>query len=156
MQAAGIQPEVQPLPVEDDLIVCDSGKLEQALVALLVNAVEAMPKGGRVALRAEAIGRDEVRIDVADTGVGIPPDLLPRVFEPFFTTKETGTSAGLGLTVAHGIVEQHGGRIEVESEPGQTVFHLVLPRRPPAPGRKPVNGSGAAQETVAPMQGWMP
>jgi two-component system NtrC family sensor kinase len=156
LETAGIQSEVEPLPAGDDLIVCDSDKLEQALVALLVNAVEAMPKGGRLVLRAKANSAGEVRIDVADTGTGIPPDLISRIFEPFFTTKETGTSAGLGLTVAHGIVEHHGGRIEVESEPGRTVFHIVLPRRPATPGREPVNGGGAAQAAVAPMQGGTP
>jgi two-component system NtrC family sensor kinase len=64
---------------------------------------------------------------VADNGPGIPPGVLPRVFEPFFTTKKVGDGAGLGLSVSYGIVEQHGGRLSVESEPGRTVFTLELP-----------------------------
>jgi two-component system NtrC family sensor kinase len=69
-----------------------------------------------------------VVIEVADTGCGIPPEHLDRIFDPFFTTKEVGEGTGLGLSISHGIVERHGGRIEVESTPGQgTVFRVVLP-----------------------------
>ena len=116
----------------DSQIVADAGQLQQALVALLVNAVEAMKglEAGEgeltVRLRGDA---DEVQIDVADTGVGIPPEVLPQIFEPFFSTKETENGVGLGLAVVYGIVQRHGGRIEVESQVGQgTVFHLRLPR----------------------------
>jgi two-component system NtrC family sensor kinase len=117
----------------DSRIVGDAGQLRQALVALLVNAVEAMKglpeSAGELTVRLHGDG-EEVQIDVGDTGVGIPPDVLPRIFEPFFSTKETQNCVGLGLAVVYGIVQRHGGRIEVESKVGRgTVFHLRLPRR---------------------------
>jgi len=75
-------------------------------------------------------GDDEVRIDIGDTGVGIPNEVLPRIFEPFFSTKEAEKGVGLGLSVVYGIVQRHGGQIEVESKVGRgTVFHLRLPRQ---------------------------
>ena len=116
----------------DSRIVADEGQLQQALIALLVNAVEAMKglQGGEGQLSVRLRGTaDEVEIDVADTGVGIPPDVLPQIFEPFFSTKEAENGVGLGLSVVYGIVQRHGGRIEVESQVGQgTVFHVRLPR----------------------------
>ena len=112
--------------------MADAGQLQQALVALLVNAVEAMKglEGGEGELTVRLRGSaDEVQIDVGDTGVGIPPEVLPQIFEPFFSTKEAENGVGLGLAVVYGIVQRHGGQIEVESKVGQgTVFHLRLPR----------------------------
>jgi len=113
----------------DDQIVCDASQIQQALVDLLVNAVEAMPEGGTLTVRLRSMD-EQVELVVADTGMGIPPDALPRIFEPFFTTKEKGGGAGLGLPVVYGIVERHGGRIDVDSRVGTgTVFRLTLPRR---------------------------
>ena len=114
-------------------IVADAGQLQQALVALLVNALEAMSGldsgKGKLTLRLRG-SDDEVQIDVGDTGAGIPAEVLPQIFEPFFSTKETERGVGLGLAVVYGIVQRHGGRIEVESQIGQgTVFHLRLPRQ---------------------------
>ena len=126
----------------DPLLVADAGELEQALVALIVNAVEAMSgpgsEGGELLVRVSGDAA-EVRIDVGDTGVGIHPDVLPHIFEPFFSTKERESGVGLGLAVVYGIAQRHGGAVEVESAPGQgSVFHLRLPRRPPAaPGEGP-------------------
>jgi PAS domain S-box-containing protein len=115
----------------------DSGLLEQVLVNLAVNARDAMPRGGTLAIsttRVEHPGRvghpagAYVRIVVRDTGAGIAPDVLPRIFEPFFTTKPAGDGSGLGLAIAFGIVEQHRGWIEVDSAPGQgTAFAIFLP-----------------------------
>jgi two-component system NtrC family sensor kinase len=116
----------------DTNVVADPGQVQQALVALLVNAVEAMGEGGTlsVVLVGDAEG---VRIGVADTGPGIPPGVLPLIFEPFFSTKDSESGVGLGLAVVYGIVHRHGGTIEVESEVGTgTTFHLRLPRIPPA------------------------
>jgi two-component system NtrC family sensor kinase len=114
-------------------IVADAGQLQQALVALLVNAVEAMSglKEGEGELTVRLSGSDdEVRIDIGDTGVGIPTEVLPKIFEPFFSTKEAEKGVGLGLSVVYGIVRRHGGQIEVESKVGRgTVFHLRLPRQ---------------------------
>ena len=126
---AGIRLETSPL-AGDDQLICDADQIKQALVALLVNAVEAMPEGGALTVRA-AGEPGAVRIEIADTGAGIPTDVLPHIYEPFFTTKEGGSGVGLGLAVAYGIVEQHGGRIEVASEPGRgTTFQVHLPCRP--------------------------
>ncbi|HSK77599.1 MAG TPA: ATP-binding protein [Thermoanaerobaculia bacterium] len=114
----------------DDQLTCDAGQIQQALVDLFVNAVEAMPDGGTLTVSVRAVD-EQVEITVADTGVGIPREALPRIFEPFFTTKEKSGS-GLGLAVVYGIVERHGGRIEVDSEVGSgTAFRLLLPRCPP-------------------------
>jgi two-component system NtrC family sensor kinase len=128
----------------DSRIVADAGQLQQAMVALLVNAVEAMngmePGEAELSVRLRGTA-DEVRIDVGDTGVGIPPELLPQIFDPFFSTKEAENGVGLGLAVVYGIVQRHGGRIEVESKVGRgTVFHLRLPRHDAAK-----NGEQAAQ-----------
>jgi two-component system, NtrC family, sensor kinase len=95
----------------------DAGQLQQVLTNLIVNAVQASAAGGAVQIET---GSDEqgAYLRVSDRGVGIAPEALPRIFEPFFTTKDVGQGTGLGLAVAHGIVEEHGGRIEVESAPG--------------------------------------
>ncbi|HEX6558185.1 MAG TPA: ATP-binding protein [Longimicrobiales bacterium] len=114
----------------DSEIVADAGQLQQALVALLVNAVEAMKEGGALSVRLSATEQD-VQIDVADTGCGMSPEILSQIFEPFFSTKQSDIGGvGLGLAVVYGIVHRHGGAIDVESEPGVgTTFHLKLPRR---------------------------
>jgi two-component system NtrC family sensor kinase len=120
----------QPL-AGDSQVVGDAGQLQQALVALLVNAVEAMEGLDGAELSVRLCGSaDEVQIDIGDTGVGIAPAVLPQIFEPFFSTKEAENGVGLGLAVVYGIVERHGGKIDVESTVGHgTVFHLRLPRR---------------------------
>jgi CheY-like chemotaxis protein len=107
------------------------------ILNLLLNAEQAMLEaktGGRITLTT-TVSRDgrEVHAEVIDDGPGIPPDVLPHVFEPFFTTKTVGTGTGLGLSVSYGIVEDHGGRLGVESRPGRTVFSLDLPVALPAP-----------------------
>jgi len=127
----------------DDGVVCDADQVQQALVALLVNAVEAMPDGGTLTVSATSVG-EAVELVVADTGVGIPPDVLPRLFEPFFSTKDKTSGVGLGLAVVYGIVRRHGGEIDVDSEPGRgTAFRVRLPRHPP---RDASASGGAAGE----------
>ncbi len=118
----------------------DSGKILQVLTNLMMNAIHAMPGGGRITLRAgqrqvadpkdrHARGGDFVVIEVEDEGVGIPEDRLDDIFKAFFTTKKAGTGTGLGLSVCHGIVREHGGWIEVESEVGRrTCFRVYLPQ----------------------------
>jgi PAS domain S-box-containing protein len=111
----------------------DPGQLEQVVTNLAVNARDAMPAGGRLRLRVDA-GDGEVVLSATDTGHGIRAEDLPHIFEPFFTTKEQGRGTGLGLATCYGIVQQAGGRIEVDSEPGRgTTFRVILPAAGPAP-----------------------
>jgi two-component system NtrC family sensor kinase len=113
-------------------IYCDAGQIQQVLLALLMNAVEAMPQGGRLKVEtAYNAERREARIMVSDDGMGIPKDVLSHIFEPFFTTKAESKSVGLGLAIAFGIVQQHGGNIEVSSTPQKgTTFTVTLPEEP--------------------------
>jgi two-component system NtrC family sensor kinase len=111
-------------------ILGDSDQLIQVFMNLLANAVDAMPGGGRITVRTGALAGDDPRamVSVQDTGVGIDPDQLGRIFEPFYTTKPEGHGTGLGLSVSRGIVQAHGGRIEVSSEPGRgTTMTVRLP-----------------------------
>jgi len=111
------------------LLHCDPAQVEQVLLALVMNAIDAMPRGGNLMVRTRSLPQSrQIEIQVRDDGVGIPPDLLPRLFEPFLTTKETGKGVGLGLAISKTIVERHGGVIEVESQPGRgTTFYIFLP-----------------------------
>jgi signal transduction histidine kinase len=111
----------------------DSGQLAQVLTNLLMNAVQAMPQGGEVEIvtgceHAESGAEARAFVRIRDRGIGIGDDALSRIFEPFFTTKEVGQGTGLGLAVAHGIVEEHGGVIEVESRVNEgATFTVRLP-----------------------------
>jgi len=113
-------------------IYCDAGQIQQVLLALLINAAEAMPEGGRLKVEtAYQAERGEARIIVSDDGMGIPEDVLPHIFDPFFTTKAEGKGVGLGLAIALGIVQQHGGNIEVSSAPQKgATFTVTLPEEP--------------------------
>ncbi|HET8613727.1 MAG TPA: response regulator [Sphingomonas sp.] len=136
----------------------DPGQLEQVIVNLAVNARDAMPRGGTLTIRTYAVTAAEVRrlgadilpigdytaVSVTDTGVGIPPDVLPKIFEPFFTTKEVGKGTGLGLSTVYGIVKQSGGFIFADSEIGRgTSFVIYLPV---------FHGETAADTAAAPPQ----
>jgi signal transduction histidine kinase len=105
----------------------DGDQVQQVFLNLVENAIHATPSGGRITIRSvRRATPPEIVVTVADTGSGMPPEQMARIFEPFFTTKAKGT--GLGLFVAHGIVQRHGGTIEVESEPGRgTRFRVALP-----------------------------
>ena len=122
---------------------CDGPKMKQVLLNLVLNAVQAMPKGGTLTLTAcpsppEIQEVPAVHITVSDTGTGIPAELQSRVFDPFFTTKDQGT--GLGLAIVHALVEAHHGRIDVESRPAHgTSFVITLPRGPRQPSSTPVS-----------------
>jgi two-component system NtrC family sensor kinase len=122
------------LDLADDLpaALCDPPQMEQVLLALIQNAIDAMPKGGNLWLRTwlnEA--QKEIEIEIRDDGMGISPEILPQIFEPFLTTKESGHGVGLGLAISHSIMEQHNGRIEVQSEAGKgTRFRLALALAP--------------------------
>jgi PAS domain S-box-containing protein len=110
-------------------VQADADQMSQVLINLLVNAIDAMPGGGRVRIRVRPVELDVVEWTITDTGSGMPSDVLEKIFDPFFTTKEFGAGTGLGLTVVRGIMEEHGGSISVESEPGKgTTFKMMLPR----------------------------
>ncbi len=108
---------------------CDPSQIEQVLLALMMNAIDAMPHGGNLWLTTRPGQQpEEAEIKVRDDGTGIAPEILPQIFEPFLTTKEASHGVGLGLAISHSIVERHHGRIEVQSELGKgTQFTVVLP-----------------------------
>jgi CheY-like chemotaxis protein len=123
-------------------VFADPGQIEQVLLNLAANARDAMPQGGSLLIHTEVINGDEVfsknitnykpgkyaLVSVADTGTGMSQETAERIFEPFFTTKEEGKGTGLGLSIVHGVITQHSGHIEVQSEAGHgTVFKMYLP-----------------------------
>jgi signal transduction histidine kinase len=123
-------------------------QIEQVLVNLGNNALDAMSVGGTLTLRTSRDKDGSVLLEVADTGVGIREEILSRIFDPFFTTKEAGQGTGLGLSLVHEIVKQHGGRVDVKSEVGKgTTFYVRFPVSPGLPGAAP---SGAESEPGRP------
>jgi len=117
--------------VDPALRVCGfAGQIDQVLMNLVTNAAQAIagrPGGGKIRILAQPDG-DSVVLTVSDDGPGIPSEVLPRIFDPFFTTKDVGEGSGLGLSIVHGIIERHGGRISVDSEPGKgATFTIRLP-----------------------------
>jgi two-component system NtrC family sensor kinase len=108
-------------------IAGDAGQLQQAVIALATNAIDAMPEGGVLRITSKRNG-ESVQVEVGDTGVGIPQENITKIFEPFFTTKEIGKGTGLGLAVCYGILTEHGGSLDVQSTPGAgTTFTISLP-----------------------------
>jgi two-component system, cell cycle sensor histidine kinase and response regulator CckA len=147
-------------------IKADLSQFEQVIVNLAVNARDAMPEGGKLSVRTANVTSGEsaqlaykgmpaaeyVRIDVSDTGTGIPADIVDKIFEPFFSTKEVGKGTGLGLSTVYGIVKQTGGFVYVDSEAGHgTSFHIFLPRHHPEQEVQPdaALAMGAAKEAPA-------
>ncbi len=129
---AAIRREYGELP----LIQGMPGKLNQVFMNLLVNAGHAIEKKGTITLRTGRKG-DEVWIEIEDDGKGMSPEVQQRIFEPFFTTKEIGTGTGLGLSLSYGIIRDHHGRIELESEEGRgTTFRIWLPVNQPCTGKE--------------------
>jgi two-component system NtrC family sensor kinase len=129
IQRVAVVRQVRPVPA----VSADFGQMRQALVNVLMNACEAMPKGGTLTLRTRIASGDSPGVEVAitDTGTGISPEHLGKIFDPFFTTKEKGT--GLGLSVVYGILDKHGGTIRVDSREGEgTTVTLRLPVAPAA------------------------
>jgi two-component system, cell cycle sensor histidine kinase and response regulator CckA len=139
----------------------DVSQFEQVVVNLAVNARDAMPDGGKLTVRTANVAVDDaaqlsykglpaadyVRIDISDTGTGIPADIVDKIFEPFFSTKEVGKGTGLGLSTVYGIVKQTGGFVYVDSTPGEgTSFRIFLPRHraelEAQPEAQSTNGAG--------------
>lgn len=110
----------------------DQALIQQCLMNLIFNAMEATPEGGRITIQGEKDGdANKVRLTIADTGHGINEEDVPRIFEPFFSTKNAGKGVGLGLSMVYGIIREHNGTIEVDSAPGKgTAFKIVLPIQP--------------------------
>ena len=155
----GTQIEIESV-LDDDLwpVEVDRGQFENALVNLCLNARDAMPEGGRLLIEtanvvvdgqasdriADVVPGAYVRLSVADTGTGIPPDALPRVFDPFFTTKEVGKGTGLGLSMVHGFITQSKGHIGIQSELGRgTTVTIYLPRAMDQPAAEHVAAAAA-------------
>jgi two-component system NtrC family sensor kinase len=130
LQGIELQKQLDP---ELPALYFDAGQVQQALLVIMLNAVEAMQHGGRLGIETAFDTADRVgRVVVRDDGPGIPAEVLSHIFEPFFTTKEEGKGTGLGLPIALGIVQQHGGNIEVDSTPQKgTAFTVLLPEEPP-------------------------
>jgi two-component system sensor histidine kinase HydH len=106
----------------------DPEKFQQVFLNLFLNAVDAIGRGGTLHVRLEGDPKEGVQVRVVDDGTGMSPETLAEIFAPFYTTKEAGHGSGLGLMVVKGIIEEHGGRIEVESAPGDgTEFAIWLP-----------------------------
>jgi signal transduction histidine kinase len=125
-----VVPEFHPVPV----IFADRQQLRQVFLNLFTNAGDAMPTGGRLIPRVRPgelpPARSAVVIEVEDTGVGIPPEHISKVTEPFFTTKEDGKGTGLGLAICRRIVQEHHGKLEIESQAGKgTRVRITLPVR---------------------------
>jgi two-component system, NtrC family, sensor kinase len=128
--------EIEPLPA-DDVVQADGGQIQQALLALLINAVEAMSGDGGGTLRVHCAKEGaELVIDVGDTGRGIPAEARDHIFDPFYSTKDDESGVGLGLSVVYGIVQRHQGMIDFDSEMDRgTTFHLRIPLRSAKKGR---------------------
>jgi PAS domain S-box-containing protein len=126
LEGSGVVIEEEYAP-DIGLLALDSGQMKQVFLNLITNAAQAMPRGGKLSLRTARLG-DEVAITVSDTGQGIEPGIGDRIFEPFFTTKPAGQGTGLGLSISLGFVQEHGGRISVDSQVGQgSTFTVWLP-----------------------------
>ncbi len=138
----------EKLELADDTVVCDGDQIVQALLALLINAAEAMPEGGQLTVGTREAPDDPTLAEliVSDTGVGMPGDIQERIFDPFFSTKAEAKGVGLGLAVVYGIVKRHGGTISVESTPGSgATFTIEIPRKPSA--AMSVSGTGPTRVT---------
>ncbi len=148
---ARVELEVGPVPFVEG----DDGHLVQVIINLLVNAAQALPAGAaernlvRVALRTDAEGW--AVLEVRDNGPGVPPELLDRIFDPFFTTKPPGQGTGLGLSLCHGIIAGLGGKLSVESAPGEgACFRVTLPPSSSAPPSAPPSAPASAPRPPPP------
>ncbi|ABF41604.1 periplasmic sensor signal transduction histidine kinase [Candidatus Koribacter versatilis Ellin345] len=127
LEMGGIQIHVDTAS-DMPVVHADAAQIEQVLLALTMNAIDAMPHGGNLWIATTITDHSELLLQVKDDGMGISSEILPRLFEPFLTTKDTGKGVGLGLAISHNIVERHNGRIEVDSQVGRgTTFNVYLP-----------------------------
>src|SRR5690606_35144678 len=109
-------------------IQCSPSQINQVFLNLITNAAQAIEQQGEIVITTKVRGDDEVAISIADTGCGIPAEIIDKIRDPFFTTKEVGSGTGLGLSIVDEIIRSHDGRLEIESEPGRgSVFTVILP-----------------------------
>lgn len=130
-------------------VECLPAQLGQVVLNLLVNAAQAIgdgPSRGTITVRSGCVRDQEVWVEICDTGCGMAPEQIRRIFEPFYTTKPVGVGTGLGLSISYGIVQRHGGRIEVDSTPGKgSCFRVTLPVRQCASEAEPAGGQAAGR-----------
>jgi two-component system, NtrC family, sensor kinase len=139
-----LEMDLTPLPP----VTCNAAKINQVVMNLLTNAIDASPEGGTVTVRSKP-EEGGVRIEVCDNGGGVEPEVRDRIFDPFFTTKPIGQGTGLGLSISYGIIKDHGGTIEVDSAAGQGACFIVhLPLRPSA--KPSQRGGDPRDEAVSP------
>jgi len=119
---------VKNLKAESDLVYCSPNQIKQACLAMLVNATEATPENGEIQVKTSNPDADTIMLEIIDSGIGISPEDIQHIFEPFFSTKQEAHGIGLGLAIAHGIIQSHKGKIQVKSAPGiGTSFSVILP-----------------------------
>ncbi|WP_406694958.1 ATP-binding protein [Singulisphaera sp. Ch08] len=135
------------------LLECAPAHMNQVFLNLLMNAMQAIEASGKSSGRLEVITGHQgelILVELADDGCGIPPDILSKIFDPFFTTKPIGRGTGLGLSLSHGIIAEHGGRVDVESEVGLgTRFRIQMPIRRHAGGAQPPNDASPPAVSIA-------
>jgi two-component system NtrC family sensor kinase len=142
--------EISVVSSPDDELACDPGQVQQVVMVLMINGIEAIalasprPATAFISVDARPVpGKDLMIIRVADTGIGMTDEVRSRIFEPFFTTKTDGRGVGLGLAIAYGIIGRHHGSIEVETAPGAgSTFTVLLPRRQPSTSESDLSVAG--------------
>ncbi|HEX6994376.1 MAG TPA: ATP-binding protein [Gammaproteobacteria bacterium] len=131
-------------------IECSPSQINQVFLNLLTNAAQAIEDKGEIVITTKRAGADHVAISIADTGCGIPPEIMDKIRDPFFTTKEVGTGTGLGLSIVDEIVRSHNGRLQIESEVGRgSVFTVVLPIKQPSKARPAMSEEPPELDDVA-------
>ena len=121
---------VKEFTAEADLVFCSPNQIKQACFAIMVNASEAIKENGAISARTSNPDEDSIRVDITDNGTGIAPQDVPHIFEPFYTTKRDSSGLGLGLSIVHGIIQNHKGKVEVDSEVGKgTTISIIFPLR---------------------------
>ena len=137
LKTVNVEKELGDIP----FVYCSPSQINQVFLNLITNAAQALKRGrGKIVLRTRKQG-DGVAVDIEDDGTGIPPDVLPKIFDPFFSTKDIGKGTGLGLSISYKIVQQHGGRIDVDTTVGKgTRFTVYLPVKPPVSGASVAQG----------------
>jgi len=119
---------MKELNAKSDLVYCSPNQVKQACMAILVNSTEAVTENGEIVVRTSNPDEDNIILEIIDNGIGISAEDIPHIFEPFFSTKQEVHGIGLGLSIAHGIIQSHKGKIQVKSEPGQgTTISITLP-----------------------------